>query len=656
MTNNTIEQIYQDNLNFISQIPSLYNQIVNCDISHIKPFVDNDNINLKINEQKLYPDDSLNAIQNQVDTFIKSPSSFFKLPSSSSGSIKYDYHHVKYFEKLEQSAPYYKNENEYFTNYHHNLDTLPFLVMMGIGTGQHIVELVNKMDIRHLFIVDEDFCMLKVSMHIMDWRPIFKYFNQDGYYIDISINKDPLLVTNAILNETCIKKPYLNYYTPYYIHYNSPFFQEVKSLYENNKDYHELGWGFYDDEIMSLNHTISNLDTIPTIPIYKGGIKLPKNSTVFIVASGPSLDNDIEYIRKYKDNVIIFSAGTGLSSLLANGITPDFHIEKERIQGKVRGVDKLGLKGDDLDKITFLGISVIHPDVFSRFKKKCMFFRSNDCGGAIVPDTFAKLSHCMPTATNAALSIASHMQFEQVYLFGTDVGYWEEKNHHSKSSAYYDKNSPEHFNFKHPTTTKKIKANFKDAEILTNDGMFWCKNEMQNCISDYSMNSEITYYNCSDGGYINNSIPLKANNIKISPPDKKELLDSINRNFTIDSDNLDKIIKVNLIKEKNTLYNIIDYIIENLKKEVKTFSEMFDIIGLCYNEISKLQEENLKKTIIAFPLLRGSLFVFFSVIYSYSLAGKNKNESIEYINSSFKLIIEFLMLVKKEFKTLLDSK
>ena len=54
--------------------------------------------------------------------------------------------------------------------------------------------------------------------------------------------------------------------------------------------------------------------------------KLP----VFVIGSGPSLDNDIPFIRKNQDKAIVVACGTAIDTLYHAGIKPDFYACTER--------------------------------------------------------------------------------------------------------------------------------------------------------------------------------------------------------------------------------------------------------------------------------------------------------------------------------------
>ena len=68
---------------------------------------------------------------------------------------------------------------------------------------------------------------------------------------------------------------------------------------------------------------------------------LYKNQTAVIVSAGPSLDRDIEILKKYRNNAIIFAVGQACRTLIKNGITPDYisMIETNNQMSQIEGLD-----------------------------------------------------------------------------------------------------------------------------------------------------------------------------------------------------------------------------------------------------------------------------------------------------------------------------
>lgn len=118
---------------------------------------------------------------------------------------------------------------------------------------------------------------------------------------------------------------------------------------------------------MVLDNLIYTTQETPLIEfkdIYKG-------KTALIVSAGPSLDANIETIKKNRDKLIIFCVGTAFKALANNGITPDFVniIEINDCSGQV--------KGFDLSKINFILEPYTHTSIHKLETGQKLLFPSN---------------------------------------------------------------------------------------------------------------------------------------------------------------------------------------------------------------------------------------------------------------------------------------
>lgn len=66
-----------------------------------------------------------------------------------------------------------------------------------------------------------------------------------------------------------------------------------------------------------------------------------KDKTAVVVSAGPSLDKNVETLKKYKDNVLIIAVLQALKTLTKNGINPDFIVSIEQCDStpQLNGVD-----------------------------------------------------------------------------------------------------------------------------------------------------------------------------------------------------------------------------------------------------------------------------------------------------------------------------
>ncbi len=645
-----LEKNYQNNMEFLKKSwTEVYNSVLNADIKDYElNITQSGEYNIAIKGKNIYPAKVDLSIQAQVNAFLDKPAMFFKKPTWKRDSEK-DYCHDKLIKDIESNSPYLK-ENKNFENYHKNLDGFfPFLLMMGVGAGYHIEKLIKKSNgIKEILIVDESYEMLKISFHLMDWRPIFMYFKQEGYGLYFTIGKNPTEIANAALNTIFKYFSYQFYLIPFYTHYKSEFFDNFKEKFLGKINLGFTGQGFYDDEIISLEHTVKNLND--RLPVYRYKSNLPKSSTAFLVGSGPSLDNDMKFIKKHKDKVILISCGTALRVLNKNDITPDFHMEIERPPHMVDIIKNYGSK-EYLKSINMIGLSVIHHEVYDMFKSAKMYFRENDAGSSLVPDDVPKLNHCNPTIVNGSLSFLSDIGFKNIFMFGTDMGFKDIENHHSKDTVYY-----ETLKFNNRDLEKDtFPGNFdKNEQFLTTPIFRWCMQRAENCIKDYKLirKKKINYFNCSDGLYIDGATPFHGENIKIEKfLDKNKMLKAIDAAFDSDFEHLHDEIKEVYKSELNLLNKNIEIIKNDIKsKKIENFKELFFLIAKTFELVNK--PDYKRKSYLTRSVLKGTLYHFYSAIYTHGIATSNKDEALEYVNESLEKLLEFLDVAKKRVESI----
>lgn len=104
---------------------------------------------------------------------------------------------------------------------------------------------------------------------------------------------------------------------------------DVEVLYKVNKDFQE----FRNTFLLSTNiknrfrldwtkNYLYNLADILITPSIEQIVNVLKGSTAIVVSSGPSLEEDIKWIKKLYDNTLIIAAGSSVQALVKNEIYP----------------------------------------------------------------------------------------------------------------------------------------------------------------------------------------------------------------------------------------------------------------------------------------------------------------------------------------------
>jgi len=644
------EKNYQKNMTFLKDFwPNVYESILKADISAYELVLNEKNeVNISLNGHLIYPDNVQHSIDQQVNFFFKERQCYFRKPSWSA-ILGEDYYHDKFITEIEHNSPYIA-EKKHFKDYHHNLEKyIPCLLVFGIGNGKHLEKLVKESDeIGDIIIVDESYELLKISFHLLNWEPILKYFKKNHRTLHFVVHHDPLEVANNIINIIFKIYPYYFFNIYHFTHYNSNFFTKTKEEFLKKYNLGFTGLGFYDDELISLKHTLENVDNNP---IFKYTDKLPKHSVAFIIGSGPSVDNDIETLKKLQNKAVIFSCGTSLKILYENGITPDYHIEMER-PPKMLKILEDNLPNDYLKTINFICLNLVYKKILDKFKTSKLFFRENDAGCSLAPDNIPILGHCNPTVVNATITFASEIGFDNIFLFGTDMGYKDPNQHHSKSSAYYKGSLEGHTP---PSVEVKYDGNLnKNEKFFSTDIFLWCKQRVENCIVDYNFkrNKHINYFNCSDGLSILRCAPLKSENIEIYKDlSKEQVLQGIEDSFDKDLDNIHEQIAIKFKKEKDILFNDIKSIRKLINaKEINTFQQFVEVMKRSFSLINHV--ELGEQSSLSRSMIKGTLYHFITSVYTHALAGTDKNAAIQYIRNSLNKLLLFLDEVENEINKL----
>lgn len=185
----------------------------------------------------------------------------------------------------------------------------------------------------------------------------------------------------------------------------------------------------------SLKMMLQNFPkTLQEIPLIKLKDRL-KGKTAVVVSAGPTLDRNIETIKKYRENIVLFVVGTALKTMVKNEITPDFAVIIETFNS-VKQLD--GIKTEN---VNFITEPFSHPALRNfEFKNVFTHISSNtpinhffaEISGESIDEYFSK-----GTVSYTALNCARILGCSKIVLVGQDLAYIGGQCY-SKNSAYKD--------------------------------------------------------------------------------------------------------------------------------------------------------------------------------------------------------------------------
>lgn len=405
------------------------------------------------------------------------------------------------------------------------LETLPehypTCMMFGVGLGYALSALLDEHTFDYIFVCEPDFETFYASLYCTDWQAIFKKADalNGCIFLHVGITYETFFdeiknVYNDIGAFSLISS-FCYQHTP-----GAKLNALIKEFFARFYEI-QLGYGFYNDAVTGLAHTIENFNDNECalfLPPAKQHSSL-KGLTAYVVANGPSVDEAIELIRENKNEVVIFAAGTALTTLLKLGITPDFHVLVERPKNTydvlVETVDKEHLKD-----LNLLAVDVMYPEVPPLYKWTGLGLKGPEAGTEFSRLEYYKtrrtllapLDFAGPLVANTALSFATMIGFGEVYLFGVDNGYPVSGQSHSSHSIYCDPSFKQKFEAD-KNAPHELEGNL-EGHVKATSLMVQAKQQMEALIQQHP---QIQFYNVGHGAKIKNAAALEIDDVLCAP-------------------------------------------------------------------------------------------------------------------------------------------
>lgn len=472
-------------------------------------------------------------------------------------------------------------------------DTQAIVLVLGISNGWHIKRLVEDYRVRHIVLVENDLDMLLLSLYSIDWREVYHAIRLSGRFFSISIETDIDLLGAVVTREIRERWPMFFTHGMGMIS-ASPNLELARKVQSSIRDSFRIfmkGWGFFDDEVVSLKHAAQNLyknwPTCQKTDVWDGSVP------VVVVGSGPSLDGLLPTLSRIRDHVVILSCGTAITALEKAGIKPDFQLAMERTQSTAT-LMRDSASPDFLRSIPAIFPASIHPDLPALSDRPLMVGKLVDSGTLAfrTDGKFEKEFNTNPTVTNFGLEIAIQMGAREVYLFGVDFGYVDRNKHHSTQSTYHDDEFASEMISKVRDATEKmadesyeIPGNLRDT-VLTHDFFDMARQEMEFFIRHRYTGK--TIYNCNDGAQIKGATPLPPQDIALEKilagPLKAQAVEDLTGAFS--PPNLQKQIPARITALRENVAGYVKKINATIDRDIKTREQLWDAMADIYLSVN----------------------------------------------------------------------
>jgi hypothetical protein len=458
-------------------------------------------VDIIVDERRIYGGDARQFTRKQVAAFIEKPLRVVMQRPDSAGLISEIglgfTHEVGRWLKAEGLDEIQRMPS----------DSPTFLVVFGLGLGHHIDELVRHTKARWLIIAEPLVEFFQHSFATVDWQELFDEFAARGGGVQIVSEIDPGAMVKEIVGLMADQGiPYADG-SWIFTHYPLWAFSEARKRLYEALEFAFINRGFFEDELRMMDNAVENF-AARSFWLLEGKPRRKRPETAVVVGAGPSLDEGFDALRRLRDRIVLFSAGTALRPLLRNGFVPDYHCELENVATSYDAVCEAAKFGD-LSKITLVASATVDPRIPPLFGDIIFYFRDSVSSTAMVGRDYQLVPFTAPTCVNTALSTAAFMGFTEFLLFGTDCGVRPGASNHASGTVYDDIESWR----KHDSTHRyplEIEGNF--GGIANTDWVYdACRLMAAHLIRTFDLH--IT--NCSDGAFIPGTLPCVPESVDV---------------------------------------------------------------------------------------------------------------------------------------------
>lgn len=559
--------------------------------------------------------------------------------------------HVEYLNKLNAYLDDISVKEALLT---HVPNEVPSALVFGVGLGYHLGYLYERCKIGTLFLFEPDLDLFYASLFCFDWAPLLDYLHQENLGLQLLLGQDEETIVKDFASAVHSRGSFLIANAFIMWGYQN---EKIKKLIEKvQQEYYLLvmGWGFFDDNLIALSHTIRNIER--RVPFLQSERRLsPKcqRVPVFIVANGPSLDSSIAVIEENKDKAIIISCGSAISALHKVGIKPDIHVETERTKIVYDFLVNLD-DPDYLRDVLFLSTDVIHPDCATLFDHSVLVFKVSEPGVKFYQNYFSHLNACTvlggvnPLVGNIGISAPIHLGFKQLYLFGLDNGYKHKGHHHSRLSSYYndEESAGALGEMMYGDSPWQREGNF-GGTVISNAMFDTSRHVMEQVLVT---NSDVRCFNCSDGARIAYTRALPSEELRLfQPVDKRALLEEIMTlcaPIPLSKEDFSSLLDVEF-------FNLfIDKMMEEWRQPFASRNELNQLMLRNFGylaQISATRQQHISQTMV------GSMNYVFTLLSSILYSFEGEEETLALMKPAIEIWLEFLGKAREMYPKALDS-
>jgi hypothetical protein len=376
-----------------------------------------------------------------------------------------------------------------------NADIDKDIILFGLGLTYHLSALMERYPNRRFFIYEPEVELFVEMLNIVDVSMLYDHGNIK--YIGVGKNEVSMQKCLEAINKYCSLQydfVYIPFYEKLSLDTEKQFLIALRQIDLRRKAI--VGFHQTFGKMMYRN-TLRNIPTMLKTPTLQTFENLYEGSTAIVIGGGPSLQYDIENIKKIQDKWLIIAAGSSVQSLTHYGITPHLIVSMDA------GVYNAKIfRANNFIDIPLLMMPQIHHEIVTLHNDNNMYaYYDNDViVNFLIP--YQDQNYIMrPTysVTGTAIQAAIYMGAEKVVLAGQDLSY-PGREKYAPGAAHLGNNELGHID-------KELLYEVQNVKGTTNPTTFSMLQTLKDIEQLIVMMSEKSFINTSkEGAAINGSM------------------------------------------------------------------------------------------------------------------------------------------------------
>ncbi len=296
----------------------------------------------------------------------------------------------------------------------------PPVIFVGIFHGLHVAEYLRQNRTNRIMLVEPELERFMVSCYFLDYQEVSKIC--DNLYIVLDPSESEPTFKEFFSWHHVTPQVWTRVLPGYPSSRISPVVQQLELLQKT----HLHNVRPYDLELVGLFNSIRNLRKRHDLLTHS--VKLSEKACILVVGSGPSLENDLSWIKDNQDRMIIFAVHSAVKILISEGICPDFQFSIDIHLDKTT-VERLGLPPD----IPLVATGKVNKELIDAVDTVLML--ESDSKVHCV-EYFKYVDHMYPTTGNMAIAFAASLKPSCIILAGMDLGFRKKDKRHAAGGFF----------------------------------------------------------------------------------------------------------------------------------------------------------------------------------------------------------------------------